>query len=91
MTLTTEAVVAVQAGLATRPDSLATVATIDVPVLAIAGGEDLAVSAVEMEAFNTAPGDCELHLLPDAGHFAAHEQPGKVASLLAEWLRQLET
>ena len=35
-----EAAVAVQAGLATRPDSLPTVATIGVPVLAIAGGED---------------------------------------------------
>jgi pimeloyl-ACP methyl ester carboxylesterase len=90
MTLTPEAVVAVQAGLATRPDSLATVQTIDVPVLAIAGGEDVAVSPAEMEAFNAAPGGCEIHLLPDAGHFAACEQPKKVAALLAEWLRQPE-
>jgi 3-oxoadipate enol-lactonase len=90
MTLTPEAVVAVQAGLATRVDSVATVGTIDVPVLAIAGGEDLAVSAAEMEAFNAAPGGCEFHLLPDAGHFAAYEQPRKVATLLAEWLRQPE-
>jgi pimeloyl-ACP methyl ester carboxylesterase len=43
-----------------------------------------------MEAFQAAPGGCEFHLLPDAGHFAAYEQPEKVASLLAEWLRQLE-
>jgi pimeloyl-ACP methyl ester carboxylesterase len=28
--------------------------------------------------------------LPDAGHFAAYEQPQKVATLLAEWLRQIE-
>jgi pimeloyl-ACP methyl ester carboxylesterase len=90
MTLTPEAVVAVQAGLATRPDSRRTVATIDVPVLAIAGGEDSAVSPAEMEAFNAAPGGCEYHLLPDAGHFAAYEQPRKVATLLAEWLRQPE-
>ena len=90
MTLSAEAVVAVQAGLAARPDSVPTVATIDVPVLAIAGGEDSAVSAAEMEAFNAAPGGCEFHLLPDAGHFAAYEQPQKVATLLAEWLRQLE-
>ena len=40
MTLTAEAVVAVQAGLAARPDSVPTVATIRVPVLAIAGAED---------------------------------------------------
>jgi pimeloyl-ACP methyl ester carboxylesterase len=90
MTLTAEAVVAVQAGLAARPDSLATVQTIDVPVLAIAGGEDVAVLPAEMEAFNAAPGGCEFHLLPDAGHFAAYEQPRKMATLLAEWLRQPE-
>ena len=91
MTLTPEAAMAVQAGLAVRPDSVPTVATIDVPVLAIAGGEDPAVTAAEMEAFQAAPGGCEFHLLPDAGHFAAYEQPRKVAALLAEWLRQPET
>ncbi len=90
MTLTAEAVVAVQAGLAARPDSRPTVATIDRPVMAIAGGEDPAVSPAEMEAFNAAPGGCRFHLLPDAGHFAAYEQPRKVAKLLADWLRQLK-
>ncbi|MGA2167135.1 MAG: alpha/beta fold hydrolase [Terracidiphilus sp.] len=90
MTLTAEAAVAVQAGLATRPDSVPTVATIEVPVLAIAGGEDSAVTPAEMEVFSAAPGGCEFHLLPDAGHFAAYEQPQKVATLLAEWLRQPE-
>ncbi|MGA2048332.1 MAG: alpha/beta fold hydrolase [Terracidiphilus sp.] len=90
MTLTPEAVVAVQAGLAVRPDSLPTVLTIDAPVLAIAGCEDQAVSPAEMEEFNAAPGGCEYHLLPDAGHFAAYEQPQKVAALLAEWMKQPE-
>jgi pimeloyl-ACP methyl ester carboxylesterase len=90
MTLTAEALVAVQAGLATRPDSVPTVATITAPVLAIAGGEDTGVTAAEMEAFQVAPGGCEFHLLPDAGHFAAYEQPRMVASLLGEWLRKLE-
>lgn len=88
MTLSQEALVAVQAGLAARLDSVTTVSTIDVPVLAVAGGEDLAVSAAEMEAFRASPGGCEYHLLPDAGHFAAYEQPEKSASLLAGWLRQ---
>jgi 3-oxoadipate enol-lactonase len=88
MTLPPEALVAVQAGLATRPDSVPTVATIQVPVLAIAGGEDPGVSPTEMEVFGAAPGGCEFHLLPDAGHFAAYEQPEKVATLLAEWMRQ---
>jgi pimeloyl-ACP methyl ester carboxylesterase len=87
MNISPEALVAVQAGLAVRPDSVSTAATIDAPVLAIAGGEDPAVTAAEMEAFHAAPGGCEFHLLPDAGHFAAYEQPQKVGALLAEWLR----
>jgi 3-oxoadipate enol-lactonase len=90
MTLTQESLVAVQAGLATRPDSVPTVATIDAPIFAIAGGEDPVVTAADMQAFQAAPGGCEFHLLPDAGHFSAYEQPGKVAALLAEWLRQPE-
>ena len=89
MTISAEALVAVQAGLATRPDSVPTVSTITVPVLAIAGGEDPAVSPVDMEALRATPGGCEFHLLPDAGHFAAYEQPQKVAALMTEWLRKL--
>jgi pimeloyl-ACP methyl ester carboxylesterase len=87
MTLTTEAFIAVQAGLAARPDSIATVASIDKPVLAIAGGEDTAVNPADMEAFGAAPGGCDYHVLPDAGHFAAYEQPHAVAALLSKWLR----
>jgi pimeloyl-ACP methyl ester carboxylesterase len=90
MTLTPEALVAVQAGLATRPDSVPTVTTITVPVLAIAGGEDPGITAAEMEAFRDAPGGCTFHLLADAGHFAAYEQPQKVVALLTGWLRQIE-
>lgn len=90
MTLTPEAEVAVQAGLATRPDAVPTVATINVPVLAIAGAEDAAVPAADMEAFAAAPGGCEFHVLAAAGHLAAYEQPRKVAALLAPWLRQFE-
>ena len=90
MTLTPEALIAVQSGLATRPDSVPTVATIRAPILAIAGAEDSTVTPAEMEAFRLAPGGCEFHLLPGAGHFAAYEQPRKVAALLAPWLRQFE-
>jgi pimeloyl-ACP methyl ester carboxylesterase len=90
MTLTPEALVAVQAGLATRPDSIPTVATLEVPVLAIAGGEDAGVTSAEMEAFRAAPGGCEYRVLPNAGHFAAYERPGEAAALLRPWLKQFE-
>jgi 3-oxoadipate enol-lactonase len=89
MTVTPVGLVAVQAGLATRPDSVPTVSTIRVPLMAIAGGEDPTTTPAEMETYKTAPGGCEFHLLPDAGHFAAYEQPQKTAALMAEWLRRL--
>ena len=88
MTLTPESFVAVQAGLATRPDSIPTVATIRNPVLAIAGGEDTVISPADMEAFRQAPGGCDFHLLADAGHFAAYEHPQKVEAFLSPWLKQ---
>lgn len=89
MRSTPEAVVAIQAGLATRPDSLPTVAMITVPVLAISGGEDTAIAPADMDAFKAAPGGCELHLLADAGHFAAYELPQQVGALVAGWLQRL--
>jgi 3-oxoadipate enol-lactonase len=90
MTLTVNALIAVQAGLATRPDSVPSVASIHVPVLAIAGGADSAVSPADMEAFNHASGGCTFHTLPVAGHFAAFEQPRTVAALMTPWLRKFE-
>jgi 3-oxoadipate enol-lactonase len=88
MVLSSEAIVAVQAGLAARPDSVPTVSTIRVPVFGISGGEDPAVSPLEMEAFRATPGGFELHALADAGHFAAYEQPEKVSTLFTAWLHQ---
>jgi 3-oxoadipate enol-lactonase len=90
MTLTAEAVIAVQSGLATRQDSVPDIAEIDAPVLAICGGEDPGITEAEMRAFEGARGGCEFHLLPDAGHFAAYEQPEKVAEIMAPWLAQFE-
>jgi len=66
MTVTPEALVAVQAGWPRARILLPTVATIHSPILAIAGGEDPVVTPVEMQVFHAAPGGCEFHLLPDA-------------------------
>jgi pimeloyl-ACP methyl ester carboxylesterase len=89
MTLSPEGVIAVQAGLATRRDSVPTVKTISVPVLSIAGGEDGSISPADMEAFGLAPGGCTSHVIADAGHFAAYEQPQAVTGLFSEWLGKL--
>jgi pimeloyl-ACP methyl ester carboxylesterase len=90
MTVSTEAAVAVQAGLAVRADSVADIARIHVPVLAIAGGEDAGVTVAEMEAFKAAPGGCEFHVVEGAGHFAAYERPDEVARIFGEWLGRVK-
>lgn len=90
MTVTPEAMVAIQAGLAARPDSLVDVPTINVPVLAIAGGEDPGITPAEMEAFKAAPGGCSFHTLAEAGHLAAYEEPEAVAALFRPWLEQFK-
>jgi 3-oxoadipate enol-lactonase len=86
MTLGKDELVAVQVGLATRPDSGSTVETINLPVLALAGGEDATVTPQDMDAFQRAAGKCEYHVIPNAGHFAAYEQPEKIAEIMIGWL-----
>ena len=87
--ITAEALVAVQAGLAVRPDSLPTVATISAPVLAVSGDEDSTSTAEEMQAFCTAPGGCRHEILASTGHTAAYERPDAVATIVREWLKAI--
>ncbi len=90
MTLTPEALVAVQAGLATRPDSVPTVPPSVSRFSPLRARRMPPSLPADMEAFRAAPGGCEFHVLPGAGHFAAYEQPRRVAALMAPWLRQFD-
>jgi pimeloyl-ACP methyl ester carboxylesterase len=83
--MTPEAVIAVQQGLARRPDSVPTLSTITVPVLALAGAEDPGSSPEEMAVIRDLAPDCEWHVLPDAGHYAPYEQPETVGRILREF------
>ncbi|MBT9330229.1 alpha/beta fold hydrolase [Paracidobacterium acidisoli] len=81
-----EAVIAVQQGLAARPDSVATAKTIRVPCCVIAGGEDGASPPADMrllaETIRNGGYGAEYHEIPDAGHFAPWEQPEVTGSML---------
>ncbi len=81
-----EAMLAVQRGLMQRPDSVSTLATIQVPVCVLAGGEDPASTPAEMRVIAEQAPRAEFHLLEDAGHYAPFEQPQKVASLIRDFL-----
>ncbi|HEY4052014.1 MAG TPA: alpha/beta hydrolase [Acidobacteriaceae bacterium] len=80
--MTAESAVAVQHALMTRPDSVPTVKTISVPVLALAGQEDQASTPEEMAVIHQLLSSSEYHLIPGTGHFAPYEKPDTVAAIL---------
>ena len=84
-----DGMLAVQQGLAQRPDSVPTLKTIRVPVCAIAGGEDQSSTPAEMRVIADQVPGAEFHLLDDAGHYAPMEQPTKIAEILGDFLDRL--
>jgi pimeloyl-ACP methyl ester carboxylesterase len=80
------AVIAVQQGLAARPDSVATAKTIRVPSCVVGAAEDNASTVEDMkllaETIRNGGYGAEFHVLRDAGHFAPWEQPETVGPLL---------
>ncbi len=89
MMLTAEAAIAVQEGLAARPDSMETAGSISVPVLAIAAEEDKASTPAEVEALAKAIPHAEYRRLQGTGHFAAYEQPQQIAEIVGDFLDRL--
>lgn len=81
-----EALIAVQQGLAARPDSVATARTVRLPCCIVAGGEDSASTPADMrllaEQIRNGGYGAEYNEIPDAGHFAPFEQPELVARIL---------
>jgi len=81
-----EAVIAVQQGLAARPDSVATAKTIRVPTCVVAAAEDTGSTIEDMkllaETIRNGGYGAEFHVLRDAGHYAPWEQPETVGPIL---------
>jgi 3-oxoadipate enol-lactonase len=85
-TASVETIVAMQQGLAARPDSVVTARTLRVPCCVIAGGEDPGSTPADMrllaEQIRNGGYGAEYNEIPDAGHFAPFEQPELVARIL---------
>lgn len=81
-----ESIVAIQQGLAARPDSVVTARTMRVPCCVIAGGEDPGSTPTDMkllaEQIRNGGYGAEYNELPDAGHYAPFEEPELVARIL---------
>jgi pimeloyl-ACP methyl ester carboxylesterase len=83
-----EDVAGVQRGMAERPDSVETLATINVPALIIAGDED-SVPQSEFELMRRYITGSELRIISHAGHYAALEKPAEFGALLRGFLDKL--
>jgi 3-oxoadipate enol-lactonase len=75
----------VQRGMAERPDSVATLATINVPTLLIAGDED-SIPLSEFELMRQQISGSRLQVISQAGHYAALEKPAEFGALLRTFL-----
>jgi pimeloyl-ACP methyl ester carboxylesterase len=78
----------VQRGMAERPDSVATLKTIKVPTLVIAG-EDDSVPLAEAEIMRQNIPASQLRVTAKAGHYAALEKPAEFAGLLRSFFDAL--
>lgn len=73
--MTVKGIAAALQGLASRPDSTATLGTIDVPTMVLAGEEDTLTPIAEAQWMHKGIRGSRLEIVPKAGHFAAFEQP----------------
>jgi len=79
-------IAAVQQGMAARPDSNATLATINVPMLVICGEEDGLTPPLEMEMMHRSIRGSVFRRVAKAGHYSPFEQPEEVHRALRDFL-----
>ena len=87
--MTVTGIAAVQRGMAERPDSTPTLATIDVPTLVIVGEEDVATPRAEAEIIARGIRGSRLAVVPGAGHYVPLERSEEVHGLLREFLQAI--
>lgn len=82
----TDGVVGALEAMLERPDSTATLATIDVPVLIVAGDEDALIPASESRAMHAAIRGSRLEVITQAGHLSNLERPAAFNHVVSEFL-----
>ena len=81
-----EDVAQVQRGMAARPDSIATLKTINVPTMLVTGDEDTMTGVNEAELMRQHIANSELFVIPKAGHYSPWEQSVDAAKILRVFL-----
>ena len=83
-------IAAVQRGMAARPDSTSTLASINVPTLILVGAEDGLTPVADADAMQKGIAGSRLEVIPRGGHYAVfeqHELAGKLVRSLLDHLR----
>jgi 3-oxoadipate enol-lactonase len=86
MRMSPAAISAVQRGMAERPDSVATLKTINVPALVLVGEEDTLSTPADAELMRGNLAGSQLKVIPRAGHYAVWEQHEAVGSAVRQFL-----
>ncbi|MBI2683295.1 MAG: alpha/beta fold hydrolase [Acidobacteriales bacterium] len=86
---TAAGIAAIQRGMAERPDSTPTLATINVPTLIFFGEEDTITPVAEGQVMASSIRDSRFQVIPRAGHLSPFEQPEEVHRLLRNFLDSL--
>lgn len=84
--MTVAGIVAVQQGMAARPDSVPTLATINVATLVVAGEEDITTPLAELQAIHRGIAGSRIVVIPKAGHYAIFERPDEVGREIRKFL-----
>ena len=87
--MSAEDVSLVQKGMAERPDSMATLKTINVPTLLVTGDEDKMTGVPEAELMRQSIVDSEMRVIAKAGHYSPWEQPTDVGPVLRKFLERV--
>jgi pimeloyl-ACP methyl ester carboxylesterase len=81
-----EDIAMVQRGMAGRPDSVATLQTINVPTLVLTGDEDIMAGVAEAELMRQNIPGSQMKVISRAGHYAVWEQPEEAGRILRQFL-----
>jgi pimeloyl-ACP methyl ester carboxylesterase len=84
-----QGIAAAQRGMAARPDSVPTLASITVPTLIVVGAEDTLTPPADAQLMHSHIPGSMLRTVPKAGHYAPFEQPEAVVEVMREFLAGL--
>jgi pimeloyl-ACP methyl ester carboxylesterase len=87
--MTAPGIAAIQQGMAARPDSVPTLATINVPTLVLVGAEDTLTPLADAELMHQGIVGSRLEVIPLAGHFAIYEQRNSAGKVIRDFLDSL--